>query len=363
MQHEIFMQRALELARMGWGTTNPNPMVGAVVVKDGRIIGEGYHKKAGEPHAEINALRDAGDAARGSTVYVTLEPCSHFGRTPPCADALIKAGVKEVVIAMEDPNPRVAGRGINALRQAGIKVITGIMERDACSLNEVFIKYITSDMPFVIWKCAMTLDGKAATANGDSKWITNDLSREYVHWWRYRVSAVLAGIGTVLADDPMLTVRLPHINIEKQPVRIVADSLAKTPLDSNVLNIEQAPTIIATSWSADPGKIEAFKSKGADVITTDGKDKVNLVQLMRELHKREIDSVFIEGGPTLAASAIEEGLVDKAMVFIAPKLTGGNGLSALGGNGVARMADARRLSDVSIKRFEDDVLIEGYFRA
>lgn len=360
--HERFMARALELARLGWGTTNPNPMVGAVIVKNGQIIGEGYHKKAGEPHAEIYALRQVGEEAKGATIYVTLEPCSHFGRTPPCAEALIRAGIKEAVIAMEDPNPRVAGRGINALRQAGIKVITGVMEEQARQLNEIFIKYITSDMPFVIWKCAMTLDGKTATSIGDSKWITNEMSREYVHWWRYRVSAVLVGIGTVLADNPMLTARLPHMKAEKQPFRVIADSFGKTPLDSHVMDVEQAPTIIAASWSADPTRLEAFKAKGAEVIVTEGDGRVNLVQLMRQLHKREIDSVLLEGGPTLSASAIKAGLVDKAMVFIAPKLAGGkDALTALEGDGVGRMADAWMLKDISVKRFGDDVLIEGYF--
>lgn len=361
MQHEIFMQRALELARFGWGTVNPNPLVGAVVVKDGRVVGEGYHKKAGQPHAEVMALKQAGEQAAGATMYVTLEPCSHFGRTPPCAEAVIKAGIKEVIIAMEDPNPRVSGRGIAMLKQAGINVIVGVMENEAKRLNEVFIKYITSDMPFVIWKCAMTIDGKVATATGDSKWITNEISRGYVHWWRYRVSAILAGIGTVLADDPMLTVRLPEVAVEKQPVRIIADSLARIPLNAKVLNMEEGKSIIAVSKAAGHERVKALIEKGADVIVTEGVDKIDLKSLMKELHNREIDSVLIEGGPTLAGNAIKNNIVDKAMVFIAPKLVGGSAISALEGEGAKQMQDVKVLKDIMTKRFKDDVLIEGYF--
>jgi len=355
------MQRALELARFGWGTVNPNPLVGAVVVKDGRVVGEGYHKKAGQPHAEVMALKQAGEQAAGATMYVTLEPCSHFGRTPPCAEAVIKAGIKEVIIAMEDPNPRVSGRGIAMLKQAGINVIVGVMENEAKRLNEVFIKYITSDMPFVIWKCAMTIDGKVATATGDSKWITNEISRGYVHWWRYRVSAILAGIGTVLADDPMLTVRLPEVAVEKQPVRIIADSLARIPLNAKVLNMEEGKSIIAVSKAAGHERVKALIEKGADVIVTEGVDKIDLKSLMKELHNREIDSVLIEGGPTLAGNAIKNNIVDKAMVFIAPKLVGGSAISALEGEGAKQMQDVKVLKDIMTKRFKDDVLIEGYF--
>ncbi|HOB16736.1 MAG TPA: bifunctional diaminohydroxyphosphoribosylaminopyrimidine deaminase/5-amino-6-(5-phosphoribosylamino)uracil reductase RibD [Defluviitoga sp.] len=362
MLHEIYMQRALELARLGWGTTNPNPLVGAVIVKNGEVIGEGYHKSAGEPHAEINALTQAGEKAEDSIVYVNLEPCSHFGRTSPCTDALIKAGVQEVVIAMQDPNPSVSGKGIKKLKQAGIKVAVGILEEEAKKLNEIFIKYITSDMPFTIWKCAMTLDGKVATVTGDSKWITNEASREYAHWWRYRVSAIMAGIGTVLLDNPMLTVRLPNVKVEKQPIRIIIDSFGKTPLNYNVLDTNQAPTVIATASNIERSRVENFKSKGVEVITTKSKDRVNLSELMKELHNRQIDSVLIEGGPTLAASAIEEGLVDKAMIFIAPKFIGGkNAPSALGGKGVEKLKDAWNLKNVSIKHFQEDLLVEGYF--
>lgn len=362
MVHEIYMQRALELARRGWGTTNPNPLVGAVIVKNGEIIGEGYHKKPGEPHAEINALAQAGEKSEGSTLYVNLEPCSHFGRTAPCTDTLIKAGIKEVVIAMQDPNPEVSGKGIKKLKQAGIKVIEGILEEEAKKLNEIFIKYITSKMPFVVWKCAMTLDGKVATASGDSRWITNEVSREYTHWWRYRVSSIMAGIGTVLADNPNLTVRLPNINVEKQPIRVIVDSFGKTPLNFNVLDTNLSPTIIVASENISKSKVELFKSKGAEVIITKSKDRVNLPELMTELHNREIDSLLVEGGPTLAASFLEDNLVDKVMIFIAPKIVGGRKApSAVGGKGVDKLVNAWNLKNISIKRLGEDILIEGYF--
>ncbi|KRQ87555.1 Riboflavin biosynthesis protein RibD [Caloramator mitchellensis] len=359
---EKYMRRALELAKKGAGFTNPNPLVGAVIVKEGRIIGEGYHQIYGSHHAEVNAFRNAIEDVKGATMYVTLEPCSHFGKTPPCANAIVEKGIKKVVVAMEDPNPEVSGRGIKILRDNGIEVITGVLEEESRKLNEIFIKYITTKLPFCILKTAMTLDGKIATRTGDSKWITNEESREYVHNLRQRVAAIMVGVGTIIKDDPMLTTRLEKGN-NSDPIRIIVDTRGRTPLDSKVLNIKSnARTIIATTELAEKERLKEYEKKGAEIIITPLKDnKVDLKFLMQELGKRKIDSVLLEGGSELNYSAIEERIVDKVNIFIAPKFIGGNeAKTPIGGIGIPLMKDALLLKNLGLHRFGDDIMIEGY---
>ena len=359
-----FMKRALELAQMGIGCTKPNPLVGAVIVKDGRIIGEGYHQFYGSHHAEINAFMNATEDVRGATMYVTLEPCSHYGKTPPCANAIVEKGIKKVVIGLLDPNPLVAGRGVEILKNNGIETVIGILEQEGKKLNEIFLKYITTKLPFGILKTAMTLDGKIASAIGDSKWITNELSRQYVHELRNRVSGIMVGIGTVLTDNPELTTRLLHC-AGVDPVRIIVDSTAKIPLDAKVLNLDsKAKTIIATTEKAEKQKLKHIMGKGADIIVTPLKNnKVDLSYLMQQLGQGVIDSVLIEGGSTLNFSALEEGVVDKVISFISPKIIGGAASKTpVGGEGISHIKNAIQLEDINISRFQEDIMIEGYLR-
>lgn len=363
MDH-MYMMRALALAQKGIGYTRPNPLVGAVIVKDGRIIGEGYHGYYGGPHAEINAFNHALEDVTGATMYVTLEPCSHYGKTPPCVDAIIKKNIKKVVVAMEDPNPLVAGKGIQRLKNHGIEVVTGILQREAEKLNEIFIKFMTTRLPFCILKTAMTLDGKIAAYTGDAKWITNEVSRGFVHKLRHQVSAIMVGIGTVLADDPLLTTRLDN-GEGKNPIRIIVDSRGRIPLESQVLKtIDQAQTIIATTELADPKKLKAIENTGAIIHITPLKNNgVDLSSLMKSLGEKKIDSVLLEGGSTLNYSALDEGIVDKVMSFIAPKIIGGStAKTPVGGIGKASIQDAILLHSMEILRFGDDMMIEGYVR-
>ncbi|MGE4284780.1 MAG: bifunctional diaminohydroxyphosphoribosylaminopyrimidine deaminase/5-amino-6-(5-phosphoribosylamino)uracil reductase RibD [Clostridia bacterium] len=362
--NQEFMKRALELARKGWGKTNPNPLVGAVIVKDGDIVGEGAHEKLGSYHAEVNALHAAGDKAKDAEVYVTLEPCSHYGRTPPCAKTLIDAGVSKVIVAMKDPNPKVSGTGISMLKEAGIEVAIGVMEKEAKELNEIFIKYITQKLPFVIMKYAMTLDGKIAAYTGDSKWITGSNARSYVHEIRDRAAAIMVGVNTVKADNPYLTARIEGKKTS-DPVRIIIDSKGTIPLDSNVLNMEsEAHTIIATTELMPHAKEEQLIHKGAKVIRTTARgSRVGLRELMSQLYHLEIDSILLEGGGTLNASALEAGIVDKALVFIAPKIIGGSEAPGpIGGKGVEKMENAWEIYNANIRQFDQDILVEGYFR-
>jgi len=357
-----YMQRALELAAKGIGYTNPNPLVGAVIVKNGKIIGEGYHEVCGSNHAEVNAFKNATEDVTGATMYVTLEPCSHYGKTPPCANAIIEKGIKKVVIGLKDPNPLVAGRGIQILKDNGIEVITGIMEEEGRKLNEIFLKYITTKIPFCILKTAMTLDGKIAAHTGDSKWITNESSRKYVHQLRHRVSGIMVGIGTILADDPLLTTRLDSGN-GSDPTRIVVDSSARIPLEAKVLHVEsKAKTIIATTEVADKNKIKALKDMGIEIINTPLKNnRVDLTYLMKALGERGIDSILLEGGSELNYSAIEQGIVDKVNSFIAPKIIGGrNAKTPIGGIGKAVMSEAIFIERLQVHSFGDDVMLEGY---
>ncbi|WP_422447226.1 bifunctional diaminohydroxyphosphoribosylaminopyrimidine deaminase/5-amino-6-(5-phosphoribosylamino)uracil reductase RibD [Thermoanaerobacterium sp. DL9XJH110] len=355
---EFFMHRALKLAEKGRGYTSPNPMVGAVLVKDGEIVGEGFHKKAGEPHAEILALKQAGERAQGAELYVTLEPCSHYGRTPPCAEAIVEAGIKRVIAAMQDPNPMVAGRGIKRLREAGVEVTLGVMEEEARKLNEVFVKYITSKRPFVIGKIAQSLDGKIALAAGKSRWITGEPARIRVHELRSWYDAVMVGIGTVLADDPLLTCRLPGEN--KNPVRIVVDSAAKIPLDARMLKCG-GRVILAVTEMADRDKIRVLKENGVDVIETRSEDgKVNLAQLFEILGNMGITGILVEGGSGLLSSIVRQNLMDKLLIFLAPLLIGGDGLSSIGRLTIDDLKEVPRFEIKSIEQVGQDLMLEAY---
>ena len=356
------MERALALASKARGRTSPNPLVGAVIVRDGEIVGTGYHQKAGDAHAEIHALNQAKELAAGATMYVTLEPCCHWGRTPPCTESVIRAKIATVFVAMKDPNPQVAGNGIRQLEEAGIPVQVGICEEESRQLNEVFIKYITTQYPFVILKSAISLDGKIATASGESQWITSEASRLKGHEVRAQVDAILVGVGTVLQDNPSLTARLPERQNE-DPIRIVVDSRGRTPLEAKIFNPESnAGTLIAVTKNAPSEKIEALKSAGADVLTLEeAEGRVCLRALMRELGRKEITSVLIEGGGEINAAALQAGIVDKLMFFVAPKLIGGKDAPGpIGGVGIVRLAEAFELRDVKTSPIGTDFLIEGY---
>ncbi|MEW6772153.1 MAG: bifunctional diaminohydroxyphosphoribosylaminopyrimidine deaminase/5-amino-6-(5-phosphoribosylamino)uracil reductase RibD [Bacillota bacterium] len=357
---ESFIRRTLELAARARGLTSPNPLVGAVVVRDGRVVAEGYHRRAGLPHAEIEALQAAGEAARGATLYVNLEPCCHTGRTGPCTEAIIAAGVKRVVAAMVDPNPLVAGKGIARLREAGIDVAVGVVEDEARRLNEAFIKYVTARRPFVVLKTAMSLDGKIATVTGESRWITGEAAREYVHQLRNTCDAVLVGIGTVLKDDPSLTTRLPEGG--RDPVRVILDSSARMPLEARVLNQDsEAPTLVATTEVAPAERLAALRQAGAEVLVCGRGPQVNLDLLLAELAAREIVSVLVEGGSTVNASFLLQGLVDKVVWFIAPRIIGGReALGPVGGSGIRHLARAIRLTETVVKQLGADLCVEGY---
>ena len=358
MIDEKYMRIALNIAKNARGRTSPNPLVGAVIVRDGRIIAEGWHRKAGTPHAEIHALNMAGELAKNSTLYVTLEPCSHFGRTPPCANAIVNAGIKRVVAAMADPNPKVAGRGFKILTDAGIEVKVGILEEEARRLNEVFLKWITAKKPFVTLKTAMSLDGKIATSTGQSQWITCEESRRRVHELRDIHDAIMVGIGTVLADNPSLTTR---IDGGKNPIRIIVDSNLKIPIDSKVVTDKLSPTIIATTKNAPAEKVDALKNLDIEIILAGEAERVDLNILMNELASREITSIFVEGGGTLNFSLLQSHLVDKVCAFIAPKIIGGkNALTAVEGLGFSELSDAVELFDVSTEVIDKDIFIQGY---
>lgn len=359
-----YMKRALSLAEKGEGFVNPNPMVGCVIVKKGKIIGEGYHRFFGGNHAEIEALKVVSDDPKDSTMYVTLEPCSHYGKTPPCVNAIIENGIKGVVVATLDPNPLVAGNGVKKLRENGIEVITGILMDESQRLNEVFIKYITTKLPFCLMKSAMSLDGKIATKFSDSKWITSTSSREYVHRLRHRYAGIMVGIGTVLVDNPLLTTRIPDFE-GKNPIRIIVDSRCRIPLDANVVKTtSKARTLLATTNQADSQKIKVLKEKDVEVLVLPLKnDRVDLNALMEKLGEMGIDSILLEGGGTLNYSALDTGIVDKVSFFIAPKIIGGNlSKTPVEGDGVPLVKSAFSLNDMRTHRFGQDIMIEGYIR-
>jgi diaminohydroxyphosphoribosylaminopyrimidine deaminase/5-amino-6-(5-phosphoribosylamino)uracil reductase len=357
-----YMARALELAKKGKGRTSPNPAVGAVIVRGNRIVGEGYHRKAGTAHAEVVALKKAGEAARGATIYVTLEPCCHTDkRTPPCTDALIKAGIRHAVVAVRDPNPRVAGRGIRLLRKAGIETTTGIMKEEAFRLNEDFAKFITTGMPFVTLKIAQSLDGKIAASSGDSKWITGEKARRHVHQMRNEYDAIMVGLGTVLSDDPSLDCR---IRGGRNPYRVIVDSSLGIPMNAKLLSHDDSRTVIATTQNAPAGKKEKLLASGVSVITVKGRSKhVDLRALMQELGRLGIMSVMIEGGSRLAGSAIRDGIVDKVMFYVAPRIIGGDdAVPSVGGVAPRFIKDSTLLEDLTVSKNGQDILIEGYIR-
>ncbi len=363
---EEYMRRALELARKGEGHTSPNPMVGCVVVKDGRIISEGYHEKYGEFHAERNALTRCTEDTAGADLYVTLEPCCHQGKTPPCTDIIIEKKIARVFVGSMDSNPLVAGKGVQILRDHGIYVETGILDAECRKLNEVFYHYIATKTPFVVMKYAMTLDGKIACATGDSKWVTGEIARTQVHQMRGRYRGIMVGIGTVLADDPMLNCRVEG---GVDPVRIICDSNLHIPTESQIVKTaSDIETIVACSQEAleserKQEKIRRLKEAGIQIIGTEGAHGVNLVELMKKLGGQNIDSILLEGGGTLNASALEDGIVNKVYAYIAGKLIGGmDARSPVEGMGVDRMADAITLQNMEIEKLGDDFCIVGYVK-
>lgn len=359
-----FMSIALRLARRTEGKTSPNPLVGAVVVRRGKILGMGYHKKAGLPHAEIEAFLDAERNAhnlKGSTLYVTLEPCSHTGkRTPPCVNAIIERGISKVVLGTIDLNPRVNGKGLKILRAKGIKVKAGVLEEKCREINEPFFKYVATGKPFIILKLAATLDGKIATFTGDSKWIGSELQRKYAHRLRNKVDAILVGIGTVLRDNPELTVRLGKKS-NRQPTPIVLDSRLKIPVESNLIAHQRNP-IIATTQLADPIKLKDLEKTGAKVlvIEQDENGQVDILKLVKKLGEMGITSVLVEGGGDVGASFLKKGIVDKVVFFYAPKIIGSEGVSMVGKLGVSEVKDALSIRTVKLKKIGEEFVVEGY---
>lgn len=356
-----FMRRAFDLGEASLGTTSPNPSVGCVLVRDGRIVAEGATKPPPGPHAEAVALGAAGEAARGATAYVTLEPCAHFGRTPPCADALIAAGVTAVRVALIDPDANVAGGGIEKLRAAGIDVEVGDGAAEASRSMEAYIKHRRTGLPFVIVKFAATLDGKIAASSGDSRWVAGEEARAWAHAFRTKIDAILCGVNNVLLDDPQLTARPGGETADRQPLRIVADSRGRTPLDARVLG-QGGHTIIATTAASSAEWREAIASTGAEalVLPADASGRVELRELARVLGERGVLSLLVEGGGVLHASMFAAGLVDKVHAIIAPKIVGGSAYPAVAGEGVAHMSVALQLRDVTLHHLGDDVAFVGY---
>jgi len=356
---EEIMHKVLELAAKGKGAVEPNPMVGAVIVKHGEIVGAGFHEKFGASHAEINALKEAGSDARGATLFVTLEPCPHQGKTPPCTKAIIKAGIKKVVAAMEDPNHHAQGKGFKELKAAGLDIEIGVLEEEARRLNAPYIKLVTQGTPFFTAKWAMSLDGKISTFTGDSKWITCEAARLEAHRLRSTTSAIMVGINTVLADDPLLTVRSVA---GKNPARIVVDSEGRLSPESKIVqSAADAPVYVATTGRAPAEKIEALSRAGCKGILCSEKDaRVNLKELAFHLGKMELTNVLIEGGGELLGSAFDEGLIDRIAVFIAPKVIGGSAAKTpVAGRGIEKVAEAISLKNVTIKNLDCDILVEG----
>jgi diaminohydroxyphosphoribosylaminopyrimidine deaminase/5-amino-6-(5-phosphoribosylamino)uracil reductase len=356
------MRRAFRLAERGRGLASPNPPVGAVVVRDGKAVAEGFHKGPGTPHAEIVAIEAAGEQTRGATLYITLEPCTHQGRTPPCAPRVIAAGFARVVVGTTDPNPAVDGRGIAALRDAGIEVEAGVLEADADRLIQAFSKHVRTGRPFVTAKMGISLDGRAAAADGSSQWITGPSARRDAHRLRAEADAIIAGVSTVVRDDPKLTVRLRGYR-GRQPLRVVVDSAARTPADSAVLD-DAAPTVIATTDKATEDAVHALKARGAEVLRFPSRDgRVDLASVLEQVGRRGVASVLIEGGPTLLGDAVERGLVDRFVFYIAPKLLGSGGPGAVAALLAPTIADARDLRVGSVRHVGADLRIEAYPRS
>lgn len=355
-----YMRRAMELAERGVGFTNPNPMVGAVIVKGGKVIGEGWHERCGEWHAERNAFKNCTVPAEGATMYVTLEPCCHYGKTPPCTEAIIEHGIARVVVGMEDPNPLVAGKGIALLREAGIEVVCGVEEEALREQNRVFLKYISTKLPWVAMKTAMTLDGKIATRTGDSKWITGAEARAYVHELRHRFMAIVVGIGTAVADDPLLNCRIEGRGV-RQPIRVVVDSNARLSLDSQLVKTAgEYRTIVAYTRFAPEESVKALREAGVEMLLCKEKEGlVDVRNLLELLGQSGIDSILLEGGGSLNYTFLAEGLADELYAFIAPKIVGGmNAKTPVEGAGMEKMADAINLELENVLNIGHDVLLK-----
>ncbi|MCX6002917.1 MAG: bifunctional diaminohydroxyphosphoribosylaminopyrimidine deaminase/5-amino-6-(5-phosphoribosylamino)uracil reductase RibD [Chloroflexi bacterium] len=358
-----YMERALSLAELALGQVSPNPAVGAVIVGDGEVVGQGYTQPPGSAHAEVMALRDAGERANGAVMYVTMEPCCHYGRTPPCTQAVIAAGVKEVHVAMIDPNPMVAGKGLKELEKAGVRVFLGEHAEEAGEINEAYIKFITTGRPFVIAKFAMSLDGKISTRDGDSKWISSDESRRYVHHLRYTMDAVMVGVNTVLADNPRLTSRCSFRGgmAKKQPLRVILDVTGRAPVTARIFN-EPGKVLLAVGEKVLTSRKRAYTNVDTEVLDFPAKrGRIALEELLAMLGQRRVTSVLVEGGATLLGSFFDQGLVDKVIVFIAPIIIGGQkARTAVGGKGVDKVVHSLKLERIKIGRFDDDTMITGY---
>lgn len=358
-----FMKMALGQARKGLGRTSPNPHVGAVVVRDGQVVGRGYHQKAGTPHAEIHALQDAGEKGRDATIYVTLEPCNHTGRTPPCTQAILKSGIKRVVVGMMDPNPHVAGSGCNFLEGNGLEVVRGVLDQECRSLNYPFIKYITTGRPWVIMKAGCSIDGRIAVQSGQSSWITNEKSRQEVHRIRDRVDVILVGIGTAVKDDPSLTVRLPHKR-GHDPLRVVLDSRLRLSAEAKIIKQKSsAETWIFCGLNSEMKKIRVLEKAGARVflvgLNADG--HVNLPDVLDILGREDKTSLLVEGGGRVHGAFLRQRLVDQLNLFQAPVFLGSDGISVVDQLGLDRVQDGQRFTLKRIRRFGDDVMIDGLF--
>ncbi len=358
-QSEQFMQYAIEQASKGLGRTAPNPPVGAVVVRNGKVVGAGFHPAAGEPHAEVFALRAAGDLANGADIYVTLEPCCHQGRTGPCTEALVEAGVARVFVGTHDPNPQVAGKGIARLQEAGVEVVCDVLKEQCQQLIAPFTKHITSGLPYVVYKSAMTIDGHTATASGDSKWISSAASRALVHQLRDQVDGIMVGSGTVLADDPQLTTRLEGTG--RDAVRIIFDGRLETSAQATVYNqASEAKSILVTALGHKDETIEPYRAAGAEIVQVDrNADGLDLVAALTKLGETGFQHILLEGGSTLAGAMLRAGLVDRVMIFVAPKLLGGLGRSLFSGEGAATIAEACTLTNLRSRQIDTDILLEG----
>jgi diaminohydroxyphosphoribosylaminopyrimidine deaminase/5-amino-6-(5-phosphoribosylamino)uracil reductase len=351
------MKRAIELARNGKGNVHPNPLVGAVIVKDEKVIGEGYHEVYGSAHAEVNAISNAKEEVFGSTMYVTLEPCSHYGKTPPCTKLIIDKGIKKVIIGSLDPNPLVAGKGVEMLEQAGIEVEVGCLEEECLNLNKRFFKYVTTKLPYVVYKTAMTLDGRMKTSSGHSKWISNEKSREYVHQLRGELKGIMVGVNTIIKDNPTLNNRSGK---GKNPLRIIVDSKLRIPLDSIVVTDENE-TIIYTTNDCDKSVLKTLSIKeNVEVMIVSNSDRgVDLVEVLSDLGRRGIDGVLLEGGANLATSMLKDKLIDELQFFYAPKIVGGFNNTVLGDLDIGQMSDAIKVINIKYQTFDDDLLMKG----
>ncbi len=362
--NNYLMKKTINLAKRGRGRVSPNPLVGVLIIKNGEIIGKGYHQRAGEPHAEVLALREVGSKAKGATLFVNLEPCCHHGKTPPCTKMIIESGIIKVVSGMEDPNPLVSGKGFAELRNAGIEVKTDVLKGQCLKLNEVFVKYITSRKPFVTLKGAISLDGKVSTHRGESKWISSEKSRKITHKLRSINDAILVGVDTVIMDNPQLTCRLRKK--ANDPLRIILDSTLRIPPSSQVIQLSRkspSPTIVVTTERATPKKIKTIERAGVQVLVTKSTQdlRIDLDNLLTILGERNITSLLIEGGPTVNASALQAGIVDKLVLFVSPILIGGiTSPSLVGGAGIEKLVDAYKIIDLSVKKIDSNFHFEGY---